>query len=173
MWYRSKGVGIAGACRRGSLLAALGGRSTGTLGRKGMSTREFQFHHPVGVEISRNITEAQLLAAVPEVAASKHDMRTGYIWYRLPPFKDADLVVGVGLCFRRGVLDSISLAAVRPGQESGWSAWSNESEIAAVESTAKWFTERGFPPGAYPWGTVWVGRDIKTGDGGGSIRFVT
>jgi hypothetical protein len=30
-WYRSKGVGIAGACRRGSLSAASGGRSTGTL----------------------------------------------------------------------------------------------------------------------------------------------
>jgi hypothetical protein len=30
-WYRSKGVGIAGACRRGSLFASAGGRSTGTL----------------------------------------------------------------------------------------------------------------------------------------------
>jgi hypothetical protein len=136
-----------------------------------MSVVEFQLEHPAGLHVSRHLTEVQLIAAMPAVAASKSDMGTGWVWYRLPVFTDADLSVAVSLAFNRGVLEEISLADANFRYGARWSDWSEEFQRARAASIGTWLRARGFPAGTYSWGQVWWGYDAKGGGGSAAVRF--
>lgn len=136
-----------------------------------MAACDFRLRHPAGVEISRALTETQLLSALPEAEGSKHDMRTGWVWYPLPSFLDGDICIRVALGFNRGELEQVSLAAGDPKLPTGWANWSEEREHATVARTDKWLAQLGFPPGVYAWGEVWVAYDQKGASGGGGVRF--
>jgi len=60
-----------------------------------MIVRDFEFDHSEALRISRRLSEVELTSVLPEVGESKNDMRTGWVWYRLPPFKDGEVVVNI------------------------------------------------------------------------------
>jgi hypothetical protein len=136
-----------------------------------MSVVEFQLAHPAGLRVTQHLTEAQLIAVMPAVEASTSDMGTGWVWYRLPAFPDADVSVVVSLAFNRGVLEEISLADASPRYGANWNDWSEERERARAASIGAWLSARGFPAGSYSWGQVWWGYDAKGGGGSAAVRF--
>lgn len=101
-----------------------------------------------------------------------HDMRTGYVWYRLPQAQIAGQTVTMSLCFFDLQLDRISLAVLDDQLfGSSWDDWSAPKEHARAAATMRWLSDVGYPVGKYSWGTVYAGTDPKTGDGGGGFTL--
>ena len=101
----------------------------------------------------------------------RNDMKTGYVWYRLPPGEIAGSQIGMSLCFHHGRLDSISVVDLDSSYGTSWADWSEEKEKACAAATERWLAAIGYGVGTYPWGVVWAGVDPKTLDGSGGIRF--
>lgn len=152
-------------------VAATPRRSTSSLGRMNMSVLDFELHHPLGLRISRHLTESQLLATVPQAQDTKRDMGTGWVWISLTRFPDGDVVVGISLAFNRGAHECLSLADAHPQYGTGWNDWSEDKERRRGLSIGTWLAKRGFPAGNYPWGEVWAGNDAKGGSGSAGVRY--
>jgi len=130
---------------------------------------EFYLLHPCGIEISSELEE---LAVESLENLTKRDMETGWVWYDLPIGEIQGVEVHVSLCFKGGVLESISFA-LKDEQlyGSSWDDWSREKEILRGKDTAEWLKRQGYEIGSHVWGEVWAGFDEKGGSGGGGIRF--
>ena len=137
-----------------------------------MDAPEFILDHPAGVRVSRSLTESDLLRSLPSVASTKRDMKTGWVWYRLPSFMDDDREIASSLGFNQGALKMIDFAVIDPKIGKDWNDWSAEMERLRAQSIEQWLKSKGFTPGSYPWGAVWAGCDPKTGDAGGCVRYV-
>lgn len=136
-----------------------------------MIVSDFEFHHPAGLRISRHLSDAELISVLPEVDTSKTDMRTGWVWYRLPPFKDGEVVVGIALGFNSGVLESVTLTDAHTKHGTGWNEWSEEKERFRAASIGSWLGSKGYPVGTFSWGSIWAGCDSKGGFGSASVQY--
>lgn len=136
-----------------------------------MSTSEFVARHPVGVSVSRHLTERQLLGDMPSAAESKRDMGNGWVWYQLPPYTDGEVMVHISLGFNQGVLTHVQLSDGHPRYGATWAEWSEGSERQRASSIGAWLTNMGFPAGTYTWGTVWYGYDSKGGTGSALVTY--
>jgi hypothetical protein len=144
---------------------------TASLGRKTMTVKDFEFLHPSGPHISHRLKDAELISVLPEVEASKVDMRNGWVWYRLPQFMDGEVVVGISLGFNSGVLQFVRLADANAKYGAGWSEWSEEKERLRAASIGSWLVSKGYPVGTYSWGAVWAGYDAKGNSGSASVQY--
>lgn len=133
-----------------------------------MKSQEFSFDHPCGIRICRGLDEAEVASLH---GVSKQDMGTGCALYSLPHFKSGSGKIAMSLSFSDGDLNSIHLGVYGSDMSTSWSDWSEEKELLVAEQTAEWFAEQGYQTGLFQWGEIWVGRDPKTGDGGGGIRY--
>ena len=136
-----------------------------------MIVSDFEFHLPAGLRISRHLNETELISTLPEAGASKTDMRTGWVWYRLPPFKEGEVIVGIGLGFNSGVLESVTLTDAHTKYGAGWNEWSEEKERLRVASIGSWLASKGYTVGTFSWGSVWFGYDAKGGLGSASVQY--
>lgn len=100
-----------------------------------MQTPEFTFDHPIGLRIARNLRESDVVSLD---GVSSRDMRTGYVWYSVPSVASESDKVLMSLCFRLGLLDSISIAASDVDLGSSWGDWSEEKERRRAKRTAAW-----------------------------------
>jgi hypothetical protein len=129
----------------------------------------FVLRHPCGLRIAQDLPEAEV-RSIDGVLT--RDMRTGYIWYDLPESEIAGQVVGMSLCFFEGKLWHLNVAVVNEELFGGsWADWTEQKERDRAEATRRWFADVGYAVGTYPWGIVYADTDMKTGDGGGGIRF--
>jgi hypothetical protein len=138
-----------------------------------MIVSDFEFDHSKALRISRRLSEAELTSVLPEVGESKNDMRTGWVWYRLPPLKDGEVVVGITLGFSSGVLESITLTDIHAKYGAGWNEWSEGKERLRAASIGSWLGSKGYPVGTYSWGSIWVGYDAKGGFGSALVQYAT
>jgi hypothetical protein len=141
------------------------------LGRNEMIVKDFELWHPAGIRISRDLKEVELTSALPGVEASKTDMRTGWIWYRLPPFTDGEVVVAMSLGFNSGLLERVTLTNADVTFGGSWNEWSEEKERLRAASIGAWLRSKGFAAGTYSWGSVWAGFDAKGGSGSASVEY--
>lgn len=111
------------------------------------------------------------MVAIPSVAASRRDMRTGWVWYTLPQIDDGTVLLSITLAFKSGAISTIQISDASPQFGTNWSDWSEEKEQLRVESIAAWLTAWGYPPARYSWGEVWAAYDLKGGAGLGGIRY--
>ena len=132
---------------------------------------KFELLHPVGLRISRSLTEDALLSFFRQGQLERTDMQTGWVWYRLPTFAEFDLVIGVSLGFNSGALEQISLSDTHPKYGTNWSSWSEERELVRAEQIGSWLADQGFAAGTYPWGSIWAGYDAKGGFGHAVVRY--
>jgi hypothetical protein len=98
-------------------------------------------------------------------------MRTGWVWYQLPPVSDGTVVVGISLGFNLGRLEMIQLTDTDKTYGANWRQSSEEGERSRAESISRWLNAKGFPPGAYRWGAISAGFDPKGGFGSATVRF--
>jgi hypothetical protein len=133
-----------------------------------MQKPEFTFDHPCGLRISRNLCESDV-ASLDGV--SRRDMRTGYVWYSMPGVAVGSHKVTMSLCFRSGLLDSVSIAVGDADLGSSWSDWTEEKERTRAKRTEDWLAAQGYATGTYSWGDVWAGYDAKGGSGSAGIRY--
>jgi len=129
---------------------------------------EFALDHPCGLRIDR---ELQVSAVQSIGGVTVSDMRTGYVWYRLPEAEIAGQHVAMSLCFYEHWLDSLSFAVIDPEFGSSWEDWSEQKERARAEATERWLALVGHEVGKYPWGEVSAGFDPKGGGGAARVRF--
>lgn len=132
---------------------------------------EFELLHPLGLRISRSLTEATLLSAIQPEQLKRTDMHTGWVWYRLPTFVESDLVIGISLGFNSGVLEHVSLSDTRPEYGTSWNDWSEEKELLRAKKIGSWLAGQGFSSGTYSWGVIWVGYDAKGGFGHAVVQY--
>jgi hypothetical protein len=137
-----------------------------------MTNKEFQLLHPAGLHVSRHLSEVSFLDSAVGRDARRTDMHTGWVWYRLPVFRDDGIMVGIALGFNSGMLEQISLSDVDPKFGTGWSEWSAEKEQQRANSIGNWLDGKGFPARSYDWGEVWAGFDSKGGFGSATVRYV-
>ena len=133
-----------------------------------MQTPEFTFDHPSGLRISRDVRESDVASLE---GVSMRDMGTGHVWYSVPSVASESNEILMSLCFRFGILDSISIAASYADLVSSWSDWSEEKERTRAERTAAWLAAQGYVPGTFTWGEIWAGYDTKGSSGGAVIRY--
>ncbi len=136
-----------------------------------MSIQEFELTHPSGVFVSRRLSEQELVASLPSVSATRRDMKTGWVWYSLPPFPDDGVQLSLALGFDLGALRLLQISDSNPDFGTDWGNWSEEKELARVASVAKWLSRHGWPSGRYPWGGVSAEFDPRSGSGLGGVRF--
>ena len=136
-----------------------------------MVVAAFTFDHPAGVSVAPYLREAELLQAVPDAASRKRDMKTGWVWYDLAPFADAECRVSFSIAFYGGVIREVRIGISHPEFGTGWGDWSDAKEEMRVQRLTKWLKARGYDLGKYPWGEVWADRDVKTGHGNAGIRY--
>jgi hypothetical protein len=136
-----------------------------------MTTKEFQLLHPSGLHISRDLSEISFLDSAVGQDAPRTDMHTGWVWYRLPPFPDSDITVGISLGFNAGKLADVSLTDTDLKYGSGWSEWSEDKERLRARNIGEWLVRKGFAVGSHSWGEVWAGFDAKGGFGGAKVRY--
>ena len=101
----------------------------------------------------------------------KRDMGTGYVWYSIPHGGTEPFNILMSLCFRSGILDSVSMAVNDSDIESTWSDWSEDKERTRADRTETWLTAQGYPCGTYPWGGIWASYDPKCGSGSAGVRY--
>jgi len=130
-----------------------------------MHRPEFTFDHPSGLRISRGLREVDV-ASLDEVA--RRDMGTGYVWYFIPNVNSESESILMSLCFRAGLLDSVSIAVSDKAQGSDWS---EASERTRADRTEAWLATQGYQSGTYSWGEIWAGYDAKGGSGSAVIRY--
>src|ERR1043165_5455815 len=135
-----------------------------------MSAPTFELAHPAGLIVSPALSLASLLAALPDVGATKRDMRTGWTWYSLPRFNDGAVVVAISLGFEGSRLAQIGVLDGNEVFGRGWDGWSEENERLRAESIGSWLAAQGFPSGKYSWGEGWSGLDPKGGFGSAGVR---
>ncbi|HQQ76845.1 MAG TPA: hypothetical protein PLB01_05785 [Thermoanaerobaculia bacterium] len=126
----------------------------------------FVLEHPAGVRVSRELSERDLAAFGPP----EPDARHLWEWYSLPPFRDETVTLSIGLGYKAGRLEVISLQNVDPrfdGAKDGWEA----RERGRAESLRLWLTAKGLAPGRYSWGEISVVFDEKSGFGSAGVRF--
>lgn len=129
----------------------------------------FALAHPCGLVIRTGLRESEVSAIR---GALRRDMKTGYVWYVLPEAEIAGQMIAMSICFFRGELHSLSVAVVDERlYGKSWGDWSAEKERARADATGRWLADVGYAAGTYEWGVVWAETDIKTGDGGGGVRF--
>lgn len=133
-----------------------------------MQTPEFTFDHPSGLRISRDVRESDVASLE---GVSMRDMGTGFVWYSVPSVASESDEVLMSLCFRLGLLDSISIAVSDADLGSSWSDWSEEKERTRAKRTAAWLAAQGYVPGTFTWGEIWVGYDAKGSSGSAVIRY--
>jgi hypothetical protein len=138
-----------------------------------MSIQEFELLHPTGVVVSRRLIERELLASLPAIIATRRDMHAGVVRYSLPKFVDgdSDVLISIALSFKSEFVLSMEISDANPEFGTGWSSWPEEKEQARAASIAKWFPGRGYSPGRYLWGKVWVTYDPRNGCGFGGVRY--
>ena len=136
-----------------------------------MRSPDFELEHPSGVRLSRSLTEYALLASLPSVKSAKSDMRTGWVWYWLPTFRDGENVISIGLGFNGGTLAMMTFDDMNPRFGTRWSEWSPEKELARAKSIESWLKGKGFAVGAHSWGSIWAGFDEKGGRGSARVRL--
>jgi hypothetical protein len=134
-----------------------------------MMCEHFELEHPSGVLLSRALTEDALLKLLPDVAQSKNDMRTGWVWYRLPPIHDGEYLIVFGLGFHNGLLEMMALADGNARFGTNWNEWSEEKERLRAKSTESWLYGKGFHVGTYPWGSIGADFDPKGGKGSATV----
>lgn len=133
-----------------------------------MQAPAFTFDHPSGLRISRDLRESDV-ASIDGVG--RRDMGTGHVWYSVPSVASESSGILMSLCFRLGLLDSISIAASDADLGSSWSDWSEEKERTRAKRTAAWLVAQGYMPGAFTWGEIWAGYDAKGSSGSAVIRY--
>lgn len=133
--------------------------------------RAFELLHPAGVAISRGLTQAKLMDSFKGQDLPHQDMGTGWVWIRLPPFPDGELVVAISLGFNRGTLEQISLSDANPKYGTSWDDWSEKQEQLRANAMGRWLTDRGYAAGSYSWGSVWAAYDAKSGSGSAGVRY--
>jgi hypothetical protein len=141
------------------------------VGQSGSTKRDgvFRVHHPCGLIIQQGLEESDV-GAIPKVKS--RDMGNGYHWYALPKADISGQLVGISLCFFKGVLQFVMVGVIDGDEgEDPWKNWSAEREKARVEAARLWFVSVGCEVGDYPWGTVFAEIDYKTGDASGGVRF--
>lgn len=135
-----------------------------------MVREPFRLEHPCGVRIHPELREAEVSALAGE---TRHDMRTGYVWYSLPVARVVGQRVACRLCFHHGALSRFSVAVCDDELYGrGWSEWSQDKEERRARDTGSWFTAIGFPIGEYSWGTVYAGYDPRSATGGGGVTLL-
>ena len=77
----------------------------------------------------------------------------------------------MSLCFLRGQLWGLSVAAVDSRFGATWSEWSEQKERVRTVATREWLERLGYPSGQYQWGEVWAEYDSKGAFGGGGVRY--
>lgn len=133
-----------------------------------MQSPEFTFDHPIGIRISRDLRESD---ATSLEGLSRRDMGNGHVWYSVPSVVSESNEILMSLCFRLGVLDSISIAASHTALGSSWSDWSEEKEQTRAKQTVEWLAAQGYEPGTFTWGEIWADYDAKGGSGSAVIRY--
>ena len=134
---------------------------------------DFELRLPCGIRIARELTEAQLVAALPDVAASRSVKGAGWVWYRLAPFREAEVEVDIALAFQAGALQIIEIADVDERFGKTWDDASEASERERAASIGAWLGGKGIRPGSLSWGCVTVGYDARAGVGSATIRFAS
>lgn len=133
-----------------------------------MQPHGFHFDHPCGLRVSRDLPESQVLSVE---GVQTHDMRTGYVWYRLPVVTSEGESISISLGYHLGHLDFLWIRVTDGNLEPNWSEWSEDKEHAVAQRTAVWLAARGYPLGSYNWGEIWSHYDPKSGMGSGGVRY--
>lgn len=136
-----------------------------------MSAAEFELLYPTGLRLTHALGEQELLTVMPDVAATRRDMQTGWVWYSLPQVTDGDVLLSISLAFFGGRLASMAISDANPRFGTDWGNWSEDKERLRARSIADWFVRRGTPPARYDWGEVWAAYDPKGGVGAGGVRY--
>ncbi|MEP6779964.1 MAG: hypothetical protein ABJC26_08750 [Gemmatimonadaceae bacterium] len=133
--------------------------------------KELSLIHPCGLHIGKDLPELEVQAID---GVQVRDMRTGFVWYRLPEAQIAGQRITMSLCFFERRLDRISLAVLDDKLfGSSWDDWSASKEHARASATMRWLADVGYAVGTYSWGAVYAGTDPKTGDGSGGITLTS
>lgn len=135
------------------------------------NVEEFELLHPLGLRISRSLTEAALLSSFQHGQLKRTDMHTGWVWYRLPTFAESELLIVISLGFNSGVLEHVSLSDTHPRYGTSWNDWSEEKELLRARQIGSWLTGKGFASGTYSWGVIWAGYDAKGGFGHAAVQY--
>jgi hypothetical protein len=136
-----------------------------------MADSSFELLHPLGVSITKALSQDALVRALPDVGATRRDMGTGWTWYRLPSFQDEGTHVTMALGFEVGALKQIILSDSNPEFGSNWNEWTEAKERRRAESIRTWLGRQGIVSGDHKWGSVWAGFDPKGGSGCAAVRF--
>lgn len=127
---------------------------------------EFEFQYPQGPLINRDLRESSL------ENFARTDMKTGWVWFKLPTCTDSQIELQFSLAFFNGALRQITIAHHDESLYGhSWNEWSEEREKLRVKNTAAWLEKRGFLPGSYPWGEIWASYDPKGGFGSAGVRY--
>ncbi len=133
---------------------------------------EFELTCPNGIHIRRGLKESEIAAVQDSLHIQHKDMRTGWVWYQLPPFEDTGMQIGISLAFLHGTLKELSVCDLNAElYGKNWDEMTEEKERLRAVNTAKWLERRGHPPGRYDWGEVWATYDPKGGTGSGGVRY--
>ena len=136
-----------------------------------MNAPRFVLNHSCGVSLRTGLSESDLLASLPMLAGAGRDMRTGWVWYRLPVFQDSEVLVSIAAGFHLGVLEMLLVSDSSPRFGSNWDDWSESKERDRAASISSWLSSKGYSSGEYVWGSIWSGYDPKGGSGCASIRL--
>lgn len=132
----------------------------------------FELLHPQGLRIARGLGAKQLVgdhAALIERCSEPGD---GWAMYRLHPWMDGGLCLGVDLMFRHGLLAECHLWHDDDAlYGSSWDDWSERKERQRARALRDWLAARGSPVGVYGWGEVWASYEPRRGFGGGGVRY--
>ena len=137
-----------------------------------MNPPRFVLNHSSDISLCAGLSESAFLASLPMLAGNGRDMRTGWVWYRLPAFEDSGVLVSISAGFNLGVLEMLLLSDSSSKYGSSWDDWSEARERDRAASITKWLSAKGYSSGQYGWGSVWSGYDPKGGSGCASIRLV-
>ncbi len=133
-----------------------------------MSTK-LSIIHPCGLHIEKSLPELDVQSIE---GVQPRDMRTGYVWYKLPQADIAGQAIAMSLCFFAQQLDRITVAVIDDKlYGSSWDDSSPEKEHARAAATQRWLADVGYAVGKYSWGSVYAGTDPQTGDGSGGITL--
>lgn len=90
---------------------------------------------------------------------------------RIPPFTCEGRLIACTAYFTFEKLIQLGLAVAESRYGESWKDATEEKERLRAEDTEKWLRGLGYPPGDYPWGSVWVGFDLKGFSGGAVISY--
>lgn len=101
-----------------------------------------------------------------------NDLYNGYCWYEFVTYSTSDKHVAVGICFHEGHFSAARLSLWDSAiYGTSWSDWTEQKQKLCARDTEEWLRTKGFEPGEYEWGSVWVGYDEKSASGHSLIQY--